>query len=80
MCQHVSSFVYSTPPPPSLCSLGNWLTFLNERAPPLVFVLIAVGPTLSGLQLTEGFVDVEKFIWAALGLWVRPASVVVGGP
>ena len=77
MCQHVSSFVYSTPP---LCSLGNWLTFLNERAPPLVFVLIAVGPTLSGLQLTEGFVDVEKFIWAALGLWVRPASVVVGGP
>ena len=44
-----------------------------------MFVLIAVGPTLSGLQLTEGFVDVEKFFWAAFGLWVRPNYGCVGG-
>ena len=68
-----------TLPSLSLCSLGNWLTFLNERAPPLVFVLLVVGPTLSGLQLTEGFVDVEKFFWAAFGLWVRPCCRAVGG-
>lgn len=45
-----------------------------------MFVLIAVGPTLSGLQLTEGFVDVEKFFWAAFGLWVRPNCGDVAGP
>ena len=43
-----------------------------------MFVLLAVGPTLSGLQLTEGFVDVEKFLWAAIGLWVRPCCEHVG--
>lgn len=48
-------------------SLSNWLIFLNERAPPLIFVLLAAGPCLSGLSATEGRIDLEKFLWALVG-------------
>ena len=52
-------------------SLSNWVTFLTERAPPLVFVLLAAGPSLSGLYLTESYINTEKFIWALIGQLVR---------
>lgn len=50
-----------------LHSLENWLQFLWERAPPLVFGLLASGPCLSGLYLTAGHIPKEKFVWALLG-------------
>ena len=33
-------------------SLKSWLVFFNERAPPLVYLLLAAGPCLSGLSFT----------------------------
>ena len=44
-------------------SVKNWILFINERAPPLVFLLLAVLPTASGLKLCEGWVDYEKLAW-----------------
>ena len=43
------------------------MTFLMERAPPLVFLLLAAGPCLSGLQAVEGHIDLTKFLWAVIG-------------
>ena len=40
------------------------MVFLVERAPPLVFGLLAAGPCFSGLAQVEGFVDIEKLVWA----------------
>lgn len=48
-------------------SFSNWVTFLMERAPPLVFILLAAGPCLSGLYIIEGYINIEKFIWAVVG-------------
>ena len=53
-----------------LCSLFNWLKFMNERAPPAVFLLLASGPCLSGLIMTQGYVDVEKALWSVIGCTV----------
>ena len=39
------------------------MVFLMERAPPLVFGLMAAGPSFSGLALMGGFVDKEKLVW-----------------
>lgn len=55
--------LYTFPP----CSLSNWATFLKERAPPVVFLLLAIGPCLSGLYATEDHIDLEKFSWALVG-------------
>ncbi len=60
-------FVPSLPP----CSLHSWLVFLYERAPPLVFGLLAAGPCLSGLVYVEGSVDWEKFAWGLIGMMVQ---------
>ncbi|XP_064382251.1 uncharacterized protein LOC135331124 [Halichondria panicea] len=49
-------------------SLHNWLVFLYERAPPLVFGLLAAGPCLSGLMYAEGSVDWDKFAWGLIGM------------
>lgn len=54
-----------------LFSLRNWLTFLLERAPPLVFLLLASGPCLSGLYTVQGYIDVGTFIWGLIGELVR---------
>lgn len=48
---------------PERWSVKNWILFINERAPPLVFLLLAVLPTASGLKLCEGWVDYEKLAW-----------------
>lgn len=76
-----SPHLYPAPYPPSvinqplffcgLYSLHNWLVFFSERAPPLVFVLLAAGPCFSGLVYIEGFVDWEKLVWALIGMLVR---------
>jgi 4-hydroxybenzoate polyprenyltransferase len=58
-------------------SLASWKTFLNERAPPVVFVLLALGPTLTGLKMVEGFVDFEKLLWAGFGLWLLLLTIRV---
>ena len=42
----------------SFSSLANWITL--ERAPPLIFLLLACGPCLSSLYVTQGCVDTEK--------------------
>jgi len=51
------------------------MTFLLERAPPPIFLLLSSGPCLSGLYMTQGYVDVEKFVWAVLGELVSSARV-----
>ena len=43
---------------------------MNERAPPAVFLLLASGPCLSGLIMTQGYVDVEKALWSVIGCTV----------
>ena len=43
------------------------MTFLGERAPPLMFLLLSAGPCLSGLVVVEEYVNKEKFAWALLG-------------
>ena len=48
-------------------SLGNWAIFLLERAPPFVFLLLSAGPCLTGLYMTQGYINIEKFIWAFMG-------------
>lgn len=48
---------------PERWSMKNWILFINERAPPLVFLLLAILPTASGLKLSEGFVDYAKLAW-----------------
>ncbi len=45
----------------------NWVTFLGERAPPLVFLLLSAGPCLSGLSTVEGKVHLDKFLWSLVG-------------
>lgn len=59
----------------SLCllldSLRNWLTFLMERAPPAVFLLLAAGPCLSGLYTVQGHINISTFIWGLVGELVR---------
>lgn len=47
------------------------MTFLLERAPPLVFLLLASGPCLSGLYTVQGYIDVGTFIWGLIGELVR---------
>ena len=54
----------------TLCSAANWLTFLLERAPPAVFLLLATGPCLSGLHMVQGYVDWERAGWAVGGMLV----------
>lgn len=56
-------------------SLGNWLIFLSERAPPLVFGLLAAGPCLSGLVQAQGSVNWEKLLWALIGVLVGVLAV-----
>jgi 4-hydroxybenzoate polyprenyltransferase len=54
----------------SICkpwSIFNWVQFLNERAPPLIFLLLAAGPCLTALQVIEGNIDWEKLWWALPG-------------
>ena len=52
-------------------SLRNWLTFLMERAPPAVFLLLAAGPCLSGLYTVQGHINISTFIWGLVGELVR---------
>lgn len=68
---------YSAPPlsAVSTSSLGSWLTFLMERAPPLIFILLAAGPCLTCLYATEGYINPEKFMWALIGQLVRRAKI-----
>lgn len=40
---------------------------MSERAPPIVFLLLASGPCLSGLQIVEGKIDWIKFFFAVFG-------------
>lgn len=40
---------------------------MSERAPPIVFLLLASGPCLSGLQIVEGKIDWIKFLFAVFG-------------
>lgn len=51
------------------------MTFLLERAPPLVFVLLAAGPCFSSLYMTEGVINIEKLVWGFLGQFVSKASL-----
>lgn len=46
-----------------LFSIRNWMIFLNERAPPLVFLMIAAGPSLTGMYHVQNYIDWEKFLW-----------------
>ena len=57
-------------------SLFNWTQFLKERAPPAVFLLLAAGPCLTGLQMVEGKIDWEKFIWAVFGELVSTFIII----
>ena len=41
---------------------SRWLTFLNERAPPLVFALLGGGPVVSSLYLYNDRFDWLKFL------------------
>ena len=50
-----------------LCRLLRWIMFLNERAPPLVFFLLAAGPCFTILKLVNGALDVEKCAWGIFG-------------
>ena len=52
---------------PSVLSPFRWVQFLSERAPPIVFLLLASGPCLSGLQIVEGKIDWIKFLFAVFG-------------
>lgn len=45
----------------------RWVQFLTERAPPIVFFLLASGPCLSGLQIVEGRIEWIKFLFALFG-------------
>ena len=44
-------------------AIRNWTIFLNERAPPLVFLMMAAGPSLTAMYHVQGFLDWEKFFW-----------------
>ena len=46
------------------------MLFIYERAPPLVFFLLAILPTASGLKLSEGFIDYEKLAWGTVAYLV----------
>ena len=52
------------------CSVKNWVLFLNERAPPVVYILLSFFPAVSGLKLAEGVVNYEKLGWGTTGLLV----------
>ncbi|XP_065897804.1 uncharacterized protein [Dysidea avara] len=53
---------------PERWSVKNWVSFLNERAPPVAYILLSFFPAVSGLKLAEGFVDFEKLGWGTTGL------------
>jgi len=53
----------------------NWVSFLNERAPPVVYILLSFFPAVSGLKLAEGLVDYEKLGWGTTGLLVSKSLV-----
>lgn len=58
-------------------SIKNWILFVNERAPPLVFLLLAMLPTASGLKLCEGLVDYEKLAWGTTAHLVSNGIVFI---
>ena len=58
-----------------LDSLRNWLTFLMERAPPVVFLLLAAGPCLSGLYTVQGHINIGTFLWGLVGELVKTNSI-----
>ena len=58
--------------------MKNWVSFLNERAPPVAYILLSFFPAVSGLKLAEGFVDFEKLGWGTTGLLVSLHLVLCG--
>ncbi len=54
------------------------MTFLLERAPPPIFLLLSSGPCLSALYINEGFVDLEKFVWSVIGQLVSIERKIIG--
>ena len=49
-------------------SVRNWMIFLNERAPPPLFLMTTAGLSLigTGMFYVQGFIDWEKFFWWGL--------------
>ena len=56
---------------PSNGSLTRWLVFLNERAPPLAYALLAGGPVFSSQVIFVGHVT------PSLLLWTFPAQLLL---
>lgn len=48
-------------------TLSRWITFLNERAPPLAFALLASGPVLSSQYVFIGYVSLSLVLWTLPG-------------
>eukprot|EP00731_Ephydatia_muelleri_P011078 Em0005g1664a len=48
-------------------SIKNWLILINERAPPIVYLLLAAGACLSGLQLFQDRVAPWELSWGIVG-------------
>lgn len=57
--------------------LLRWAEFLAERAPPLVFSLLAAGPCFTVFKLINGYIDWEKCIWGLFGNLVLLLTVRV---
>ena len=53
-----------------LSSGANWLTFFYERAPPLVFLLLSLGPVCSSQALVIGHIDLPRLILGTTGFLV----------
>ena len=54
-----------------ISSIRNWLILINERAPPIVYLLLAAGACLSGLQLFQDRVAPWELSWGIVGQLVR---------
>lgn len=48
-------------------SIRNWSILIFERAPPVVYLLLAAGACLSGLQLFQGRVTPWELLWGITG-------------